>query len=139
MEAEQAGDVADAERDYRAVLAGDPDNRPARLGLARILAERGELDAARELLTPMLPDLEAERLLSSIRVSEWAEIEEPGTLASAKRLAAQERWREALDGMLGALRDDPDAREAMLDAFAVLGNDDPLVAEYRRRLASALF
>src|SRR5437867_92187 len=47
--------------------------------------------------------------------------------------------REALDAMLGALPDDPEAREAMLDVFAVLGDDDPLVADYRRRLANALF
>jgi len=72
-------------------------------------------------------------------VSSWASITEPGTLASAKRLAAQGRHREALDGMLGALGDDPDARAAMLDVFAVLGEEDPLVAEYRRKLASALF
>jgi len=72
-------------------------------------------------------------------VSGWRDVEGPGTLASAKRLAAQGRWREALDGMLASLLDDPAAREAMLDVFAVLGDDDPLVQEYRRRLANALF
>ena len=64
---------------------------------------------------------------------------EPATLASAKRLAARGSWREALDAMLGALPDDPDARQAMLEVFTVLGEDDELVAEYRRKLASALF
>ena len=48
-------------------------------------------------------------------------------------------WREALDGMLGALSDDPDARQAMLEVFTVLGDEDELVSEYRRKLASALF
>jgi thioredoxin-like negative regulator of GroEL len=48
-------------------------------------------------------------------------------------------WREALDGMLGAIADDPDARQAMLEVFTVLGDDDELVTEYRRRLAAALF
>ena len=66
-------------------------------------------------------------------------LEEAGTLASAKRLAAQGEWRAALDGMLGALRDDPDARQAILEVFAVLGDEDPLVPEYRRKLANALF
>jgi len=84
-------------------------------------------------------DPEAERVLAGLRVAEWAALEDAGTLASAKRLAAQAKWREALDGMIGALRDDPEAREAMLDVFAVLGDDDPLVADYRRRLANALF
>jgi thioredoxin-like negative regulator of GroEL len=41
--------------------------------------------------------------------------------------------------MLGALPDDPDARAAMIEVFAVLGEEDELVAEYRRRLANALF
>jgi putative thioredoxin len=136
---ERSGDVADAERRYREVLASDPDNAGARLGLGRILAERGEAEEAKELLTALLPDPEAERLLARLRVAEWAALEGPGTLASARRLAAQGKWREALEGMLGALTDDPEAREAMLDVFAVLGDDDPLVADYRRRLANALF
>jgi thioredoxin-like negative regulator of GroEL len=88
---------------------------------------------------PLLPDEEGERLLARIEVSMWGVLTERGTLASAKRLAAQGRWRESLDGMLGALRDDPDARRAMLEVFAVLGEQEPLVAEYRRKLANALF
>ena len=31
------------------------------------------------------------------------------------------------------------AHEAMLKIFSVLGEDDPLTIEYRRRLAAALF
>jgi thioredoxin len=77
--------------------------------------------------------------MASITLREWAQDREPGTLASAKRLASQGRWREALDGMIGALRDDPDARQAMLEVFTVLGDEDPLVVEYRRKLANALF
>ena len=135
-----AGDVEGAEQGFRDALAKDPDNAEAKLGLARILVARGELDAARDLVTPLLPEPEAERVLASIRVAKWADPQEPGTLASAKRLAAKGRWREALDGMIGALQDDRDAaREAMVDAFAVLGDDDPLVPEFRKRLSSALF
>lgn len=139
LEEERTGDVADAERRYREALSADTDNRAAGLGLGRILAERGDLQEAGEILTPLRPDPDAERLLAGIRVSEWSTLGEPGTLPSAKRLAAQGKWREALDGMLGALRDDRAAREAMLEVFAVLGDDDPLVAEYRRKLANALF
>jgi len=139
LEEEQAGDVAGAERRYREALAAEPDNRVARPGPARILLERRDLAEARELVSPLVPDPEAERVLAAIRVAEWGGLDEVGTLASAKRLAAQGRWREALDGMLAAVRDDPSAREAMLDAFAVLGDEDGLVQEYRRKLASALF
>jgi putative thioredoxin len=136
---EAGGDVDDAEHRYREALERDGANRPARLGLGRILADRGTTDEARQTLMPLLPDDEAEALLARIDVAEWSRVEGPGTLASAKRLAAQGRWREALDGMLGALRDDPDSRQAMLTVFSAIGEDDELVAEYRRKLANALF
>jgi putative thioredoxin len=139
LEEELQGDLDDAEAKYREALEADPGNRTARLGLGRVLAETGRDAEARELLMPLLPDPEAERVLAMLEVRSWASTSEPGTLASAKRLAAQGKHKEALDGMLGALRDDPDARQAMLDVFAVLGEDDPLVAEYRRKLANALF
>lgn len=134
-----SGDVGDVETRFRRALEADADARSARLGLGGILAARGDLDEARRTLMPLLPDAEAERLLASIEVSSWESMREPGTLALAKRLAAQGEWRAALDGMLGALRDDPEARQAMLEVFAVLGDEDSLVPEYRRRLASALF
>src|SRR5918911_2991894 len=53
---ERVGDVASAERSYREALAGDEGNVEARVGLARILAERGDLDEARSVLAPALPD-----------------------------------------------------------------------------------
>lgn len=139
LEEELEGDLDDAETRYREALEAEPDNRAARLGLGRVLAETGRDAEAREMLMPLLPDPEAERLLAMLEVRSWASISEPGTLASAKRLAAKGNYQQALDGMLGALRDDPDARQAILDVFAVLGEDDPLVAEYRRKLANALF
>lgn len=136
---EQQGDLSDAEAKYREALDADPKNRDARLGLGRVLVETRRDDEARETLMPLLPDADADRLLARIEVRSWAGLTEPGTLASAKRLAAKGEYREALNGMLGALRDDPDARQAMVEVFAVLGDDDSLVPEYRRRLASALY
>jgi putative thioredoxin len=133
------GHLEDAEEKYREALEVDPTNGDARVGLARIYAETEREDLARETLAPALPDPEAERILAMLEVRDWANLTEPGTLASAKRLAAQGMWREGLDAMLGALPDDPDARQAMLEVFTVLGEDDELVAEYRRKLAAALF
>jgi putative thioredoxin len=139
LEEELEGDIAGAEAKYREALQVDANNREARLGLGRILADTAREDEARQILMPLLPDADAELVLSGIEVRGWSELTEPGTLASAKRLAAQGKWREALDGMLGALRDDPEARQAMVEVFSVLGDDDELVAEYRRKLANALF
>jgi putative thioredoxin len=136
----ESGDLLAAETGFREALEKEPDNREAALGLARILVERGAIDDARPLVMQHLPDPDAERLHATIEVREWADDPQPGTLASAKRLAAQGRWREALDGMLGAVQDDRDAaRQAMVTVFAVLGDEDELVAEYRKRLSVALF
>jgi putative thioredoxin len=143
MEAEaiaEAGDLLAAETGFREALEKEPDNREAALGLARILVARGAIDDARPLVMQHLPDPDAERLHAEIEVHEWADDPQPGTLASAKRLGAQGKWREALDGMLGAVQEDRDAaRQAMVTVFAVLGDEDELVAEYRKRLSAALF
>jgi putative thioredoxin len=137
---EEAGDLTGAEQDYRGALRKDAGNREAAVGLGRILVERGDLDEARSLLMPLLPDPDAERVLARARVREWGNDAGQGELGEAKALAAAGRWREALDGMLGCLGEQRDeARAAMLDAFAVLGEEDPFVGEYRRKLASALF
>jgi putative thioredoxin len=139
LEQEAEGDLEDAESKYREALGTDGDNRAARLGLGRILAQRGAASDARQTLMPLLPDPEAERILAQLEIASWGSTSEPGTLASAKRLAAQGMWRQALEGMVAALRDDPDARQAMLEVFAVLGEDDELVPEFRRKMANALF
>jgi putative thioredoxin len=139
LEEELGGDLTDAETKYREALEADEKNRDARVGLGRVLAETDREDEARQTLMPLLPDADADRILAGIEVRSWAHDTAPGTLASAKRLAAKGEYRQALDGMLGALGDDTDARQAMLEVFAVLGDDDPVVAEYRRKLASALF
>jgi len=142
-QAAETGDVESAERGFREALAEDPGNRAAGLGLARILVERGDLDEARDVVAPLLPDPDAERLLAAIRLSEWSVPDASDPLATPKRMAAEGRWREALDGFLGAVAHAPEhrdaAREAMLDVFAVLGDDDPITREYRPQLAAALF
>ena len=75
----------------------------------------------------LAPDPEAERLLAAIRVSEWARLSARTPLDEARRAAAEGRWEEALERMLAVVRDDPEARESMLDVFA------ELVVEFARR------
>jgi putative thioredoxin len=142
-EAVAAGDPEAAERGFREALEADPSNRGARLGLGRLLVERGGAAEARELLKPLVPDAEADRLLATLRVRDWAALNDGSPLTQAKRMAGEGRYREALDGLLGAVRYSPEdrdsARGAMIDVFSVLGEDDPMVREFRSKLAAALF
>jgi putative thioredoxin len=137
---EASGDLEGAEQRYREALAEDPDNREAGIGLARILVDRGELDAAEDLAARHRPDPEAERVLAGIEMRRWLDAPADGTLGHAKRLAASGDLAGGLAGMLQALSEDGDAaRDAMVKVFTAVGEDDPLVGEYRRLLARALF
>lgn len=137
---EASGDAEAAAVRYRDALGQDPNNREAAVGLARILADRGEIDEARQLVAPHLPDPDAERVHAQLEVLGWANEPLDGALGSAKRLASSGRWRDALEAMLAILPDDrDDARQAMITVFAVVGEDEPLVGEFRRKLTNALF
>jgi putative thioredoxin len=143
-QAESVGKTDEAAKLYRRAWEMDPQNVAAALGLGRLAALRGDVAEARRLLEPLRPDPEAERLLAAIEVSEWASPNGEGPLAAAERAAAEGRFAEALEVFLAAVRngdqEDRDrAREAMLKVFAVLGEDDALTGEYRRKLSAALF
>jgi putative thioredoxin len=135
-------DPAEAEVRYREALAADPDSVPARVGLARLAIDRGELDEALELLGPVEHAPEATALLARARLArEGADQASP--LAAAARMASDGAPETALDGLLAAVREGGDqrerARKLMLDVFQVLGDDHPLTRRYRRNLTAALF
>jgi putative thioredoxin len=139
-----AGREAEAEVLLRQADEAAPGHPIAALGLAEIAAGRGDTDEARRLLEPLRPHPEAERILAGLEVSSWAAADGNGSgpLANAERAAAEGRYAEALEGFLAQVGspDERDAaREAMLKLFSVLGDDDPLVAEYRPKLAAALY
>jgi putative thioredoxin len=140
----RAGRETEAEELFRQADAATPGHPVAALGLAEIAAGRGDADEARRLLEPLRPHPEAERILAGLEVSSWASSDGNGTgpLADAERAAAQGRYAEALEGLLAQVKSSNErdaAREAMLKLFSVLGDDDPLVAEYRPKLAAALY
>jgi putative thioredoxin len=144
--AEVEGRIDEADRAFRAALELDPKNVRASLGLARLAAARGDFAGARALLTPLRPEPEAERVLAALDVSEWASgagVADDPALAGPMRAAAEGRFAQALEAFIRLVIDGGEqrepAREAMLKLFAVLGDQDPLTQEYRRKLATALF
>jgi putative thioredoxin len=142
----------------------DPDNEDVRFDQARIRLELGELDAAQKLLDSLSGLAQMDERVTALRArldlaqgaahagnmtSLQARIQaNPADLEARLQLAnlhvAGKRHREALDHLLEivkrnrAFKDDV-GRRTMLEVFSVLGPDDKLVEEYRRRLASALY
>jgi putative thioredoxin len=146
LEAEQEGKAGEAERLYRKALDEQPDHAGGLLGRGRLAVSRGDLEEARKLVQPLRPDPEAERLLAAIDVSGWGDADPSpdgqGPIQRGQRAAAEGRYGEALDAFLEEIRtgeNRDEAREAMVKVFAVIGDQDPLTAEYRRKLAAALF
>jgi putative thioredoxin len=158
-----AGDAAGAEEKLLAALEKEPRHGRALLGLARLLAARGDLDGALDRLDRVLPHEsiadEAERLAAELRVRRaggGGDVDAlrarlaaaPGDvrahLGLGRALAASGRHEEALAELLAAVERDPGfeegaARKAMLDLFEMLGPDHPLTQRYRSELARVLF
>ena len=156
------GAAALAEPRFREALALDAHHSRGLLGLARVLADLGQEAEALPLLDRVTGsatvEAEAERLAAELRTrlgggEDEAALRariarEPGDLAArlalGRALAGAKRWEEALGELLEVVRRDPGyadeaARKAMLDVFALLGPEHPLVARFRSELARSLF
>ena len=157
-------DPAAAAAAYRGMVAAEPGNFAARVGLARVLlASPGHETEAGELLTGIdVGDevAESERLKYVIRLRELPHAD--ADLASAKAavaadaasaaahfrlgqiLAARGEYTPALDELLAAAEEDralgrTTVRELMVNVFAVIGPQSPEANEYRRKLQSLLY
>ena len=155
--AEERGDTQAAEEAYRAALGQDARHAGAAVGLARVLAARGAVGEALELLEPLVGNAEADRLRSRLRFRAAGDVDvdalnarvgaDPRDIEAHYQLglalAADEAYTAALDHLLEAVRIDrrtgDGARKAMIEIFTMLGDDDPRTQDYRRRLSSVLF
>src|SRR3954449_1919166 len=135
-EAEQlvaAGDEASLKR----ALELEPTRRDARVKLAQVLFDKGEREAALQLIDGIEGDFSAEGLASRIRLER-----EPGYDAAFKLLDEGSR-EQALDALIGAiptsdgLKDD--IRRAVVGILATYEQGDATAREYRLKLSSALY
>jgi putative thioredoxin len=135
-------DPAQAAARYHEALAADPSNVPARVGLAGLALDRGEVAEALDLLRPVEHAPEAAAVLARAHLARESD-DESSPFAEAARMASDGAPETALAELLAAVRGGGERREParrlMLDVFRVLGDDHALTVRYRRDLTSALF
>ena len=159
-----AGDLESARSTLEQALSEDPGNHRIAPDLANLLIDLGDTGAARALLDSMPAgarldaDVQAARsrleFVEAVSDSPSEETlvkaieENPDDCESRYQLAALKvadgDLESALEQFLEILRADRGFREdagrkGMLSVFELLGNDDPLVARYRSRMASLMY
>ncbi|ADB16281.1 Thioredoxin domain protein [Pirellula staleyi DSM 6068] len=160
----EATDLAASEQAYREALMKSPNDLEALGSLARVLLAQNKLEDCKVLLAEAekagvveggLAKIAAQVRLASTAVPsdkladlqsklaadpkahdirlQWAE----GLLAAGESRAALEAFLYVVENDRAKFRSQ--AREKMVDAFRVLGEENPLVAEFRRNLSLALY
>lgn len=139
---------------YRQALEEQADHPGAAIGLARVLAQADQVQAARAVLAKALPSPEVSRMDATLGLQDAATSDiddlraqvdsgdDTARIVLGKALAAGGDHESAISTLLAAVRvpATKDAgRDALVEVFTVLGNDHPLVKAARPRLATALF
>ncbi len=155
----QENQIPIARLHFEAALEENPDHEPAGVGLAAILARLGETDRAAELAQRWPNHPMSKSVLTSMELAAAIDGHDPNDIRQAVNaspndataryrhgclLAIEGQWMQALDELLESVKidksaDDDAARKTLLGIFAMLGEDQPVVAEYRKRLGRLLF
>ncbi|HEY7075139.1 MAG TPA: thioredoxin [Solirubrobacteraceae bacterium] len=132
--------AAGGEGELRRALELEPGRADAAVALARLLAARGERDAALQVLANVAGSFAAEGLAARLRLEE----DDPDLRDAFAALDAGELQR-GLDALIAAIAAAPDQdrrddlRRAVVGVLDELGAEHPLARESRRKLASALY
>jgi len=163
-EARASGDHERARSLLEQANAIDPGRPRVIIDLATLLVDNGDYDKAEELLQSLPPEERAKApaagLLARIGfIREAADFptsaelqarleQNPDDLETRYQLAirhiANNDFPAGMEQLLEIMRRDRSfrddiARKTLLKVFDLLGNDDPLVAEYRRKMANLLY
>jgi putative thioredoxin len=123
----------------RRALELEPGREDAAVALARLLRERGEHEAALELLGNVTGSFAADGLAARIRLESDPELAEAFAALDA---GEQQRGLDALIAAIAASPDDDrreDLRRAVVGVLDELGVEHPVARDSRRKLASALY
>ena len=157
------GDLDGAAHQYEQMLEENPTDGPALLGLAKIHLQQGHLETVQELVdlveadTPEHP--QAQALLTQIEFAHQCQ-QAGGRAACAQQVLSQPDDQEARHLLACCAASEGDyetalqewlhivgkrsngdqaAKDAMVAVFHLLGRDNPLVADYQRKLYQALY
>jgi putative thioredoxin len=124
----------------RRALELEPNRADAAVPLARLLHERGQTDAALDVLGNVTGSFAADGLAARIRLESDPDLRDAFAALDAGEL---ERGLDELIAAIGAANGDGDRREdlrrAVVGVLDDLGVEHPLARESRRKLASALY
>jgi len=157
------GRFSEAEALLQALLTEDNSNAAALILYARCLAERGELGEAQTVLDAVKSDEHKAALAGAkaqltflkqaaslpdvadlkSRLAQNAEDDEAAYQLAVQQLSRQQ-YEAALDGLLKLFKRNRGyegglPHKTLLQVFDLLGNDHPLVLDYRRKLFAALY
>lgn len=158
----EESDPEAAETIYRKLLDSQEDFALARIGLARALLAMDEEEACeveiQKLQNRGYLEPEGEQVVSALKLRSQKDVNLDSVQAAAdadpdnleaqiafgEALAGQGQHEKALETLVAVIerqKDGPgeDARLKMLDIFRVLGDENDVTREYRRRLSAALF
>ena len=161
----EAGDVQGAAGIYQEVLQAEPDNPAALGGLAKLLAQNGQVDQAKQFLAQVPADLaghaDVAGAKAAIALAEQTSGVADDTAEFMAKLAAnandhQARFdlalallkagdrERAVDELLDIIKRDRNwneqaARNQLIKLFEAFGPTDPLTKAGRRKLSSILF
>lgn len=123
---EQAADellAAGDEASLRIALGMEPANEDVIVALGELLVADGRGAEALELVARIPETDRTRKIAASARVGEQPDDDHDATL----------------DALLDRVKDDDEARQQYVDLLELMGNDDPRVAEYRKKLTQRLF
>jgi putative thioredoxin len=157
----EAGRTDEALGHLRELIRDQPDHDEGRLALAELLIDTGSAEQAREVLEPVAETPEREDRLKALRArldfadhgGDLERLEErvraaPDDLGAQlelgrARIAARDHaagLEQLLEVVRGTDEDlKKEAKQAMLEAFDILGLEDPVANEYRFKLSLELF
>jgi putative thioredoxin len=149
----EASDPREAAARYRLILGEQPENMTALFNLGRLLIMRGEAEGVASLKQVPADSPFYARAQALLPLAEFFALADSppmnggGSAAryvGAARSARAGEMRAALDDLLTIVSHDraygDDAgRKTLLGLLAALGDEHPLTAEYRRKLANILF